>query len=66
MLGDALGDKRAADVNGIKFYPILAGHEAESWELFYKKGMSLFLSDGYLEEQEEHYYQKFLENLQQG
>ena len=31
MIGDAPGDKRAAQENGIAFYPIIAGKENESW-----------------------------------
>ena len=32
MIGDALGDMEAADRNGVLYYPILAGHEKESWQ----------------------------------
>ena len=32
MIGDAPGDYEAAAANGVHFYPILAGHEADSWE----------------------------------
>jgi beta-glucosidase len=63
MLGDALGDKKAADLNGVKFYPILAGHEEESWKLFYEKVLTLFLADSYFKEVEKDFYQQFLENL---
>lgn len=31
MVGDAPGDKAAAQKNGVWFYPILVRHEAESW-----------------------------------
>lgn len=31
MVGDAPGDKAAADTNGVWYYPILVRHEAESW-----------------------------------
>lgn len=31
MVGDAPGDKTAAEKNGVWFYPILVRHEAESW-----------------------------------
>ena len=31
MVGDAPGDKAAAEKNGVWFYPILVRHEAESW-----------------------------------
>lgn len=32
MVGDALGDLEAAQKNGVLFYPILVGREAESWQ----------------------------------
>ena len=31
MVGDAPGDKAAAEKNGVWFYPILVRHEAASW-----------------------------------
>lgn len=31
MVGDAPGDLDAAEKNGVSFYPILVGHEEESW-----------------------------------
>ena len=32
MIGDAPGDSDAAEKNGVHYYPILVGHEKESWE----------------------------------
>ncbi len=34
MCGDALGDLKAAEQNGVFFYPVLVKHEAESWKEF--------------------------------
>ena len=34
MIGDAPGDRDAAKVNGVLFYPICPDQEAESWEQF--------------------------------
>lgn len=31
MIGDAPGDRDAAGINGVNFYPILVNHEKESW-----------------------------------
>lgn len=31
MVGDAIGDMEAAEKNGVLFFPILTGHEKESW-----------------------------------
>lgn len=32
MVGDAPGDSDAAEKNGVYYYPILVGHEKESWD----------------------------------
>ena len=32
MVGDAEGDLKAAEENGVAFYPILVNHEIESWQ----------------------------------
>lgn len=32
MVGDAPGDRDAAEKNGVGYYPILVGHEQESWQ----------------------------------
>ncbi|NWK85253.1 HAD family hydrolase [Staphylococcus sp. GSSP0090] len=42
MLGDAKGDMDAAQAHGIHFYPILAGHENQSWLDFNNKYLKLF------------------------
>lgn len=31
MMGDAEGDLKAAESNGIAFYPVLVNHETRSW-----------------------------------
>lgn len=47
MCGDAPGDDRAAEVNGVLYYPILVGHEKESWESFISEALPRFLSGVY-------------------
>jgi len=47
MVGDALGDFRAARENGALFYPINPGHEDESWERFYREALPRFLAGAY-------------------
>ena len=47
MMGDAPGDLRAARANGALFYPILAGHEEESWHRFYEEVLDRFLEGSY-------------------
>ena len=40
MVGDAPGDRGAADENGVWFYPILVRHEAESWQNLAAEGLA--------------------------
>jgi phosphoglycolate phosphatase-like HAD superfamily hydrolase len=47
MVGDAMGDLRAARANGMCFYPINPGHEAQSWQRFRDEAMGLFLAGRY-------------------
>jgi hypothetical protein len=44
MIGDALGDYRAAQANGALFWPINPGAEEASWRRFYEEGIDRFLS----------------------
>ena len=55
MIGDAPGDQRAAEKNGVLYYPILAGKEKESWQQLRCEGYELYLSERYSGE-----YQKML------
>lgn len=47
MMGDALGDYKAAKSNNVLYFPINPGQEEKSWELFYKEGMQVFLEGKY-------------------
>ncbi len=62
MVGDAPGDRDAAAQNGVRYYPILVRHEAESWKEFRKTGLEKFRSGGYAEYEEEK-IAAFLKNL---
>ena len=42
MLGDAPGDRRAAEANGALFYPIIPGKETESWKRLVKEALPRF------------------------
>lgn len=42
MVGDAPGDKAAAERNGVYYYPILVRHEAESWKEFRDTALEAF------------------------
>ena len=55
MIGDALGDYRAAEGAGARFYPICPNAEDASWEEFYGKVAELFLSDAYTDAVQQHY-----------
>ena len=47
MCGDAPGDRKAAESNGVMFFPILVNHEAESWQAFMAEALPRFLHGGY-------------------
>jgi len=47
MIGDALGDLKAAKKNNVLFFPVNPGHEEESWEKLYKEGLNRFFSGTY-------------------
>lgn len=42
MVGDAVGDKQAAESNGVYYYPILVKHEAESWKELVETALDKF------------------------
>jgi phosphoglycolate phosphatase-like HAD superfamily hydrolase len=44
MLGDAPGDYRAAESNGVLYYPIIPGDEEASWQRFYDEGIDRFFA----------------------
>lgn len=44
MIGDAPGDRRAAEAVGAHFFPINPGHEEESWQRFVTEGYDRFLA----------------------
>jgi len=47
MVGDALGDLKAARAAGALFYPVVPGREDESWRVFYEVIIEQFLSGQY-------------------
>lgn len=62
MVGDAPGDQAAAKKNGVYYYPILVGHEAESWQELMNVGFKN-LSDGRYAAYGEEKAQAFIQNL---
>ena len=47
MIGDAPGDKAAADSVGALFYPVIPGSEEESWARFADQALDKFLGESY-------------------
>lgn len=62
MVGDAPGDKAAAEKNGVWFYPILVRHEAESWAELVSTALARLTSGAYAP-YGEGLAEKFLANL---
>ena len=62
MVGDAPGDKAAAEKNGVWFYPILVRHEAESWAELVSTALARLTSGAYASYGEA-LAEKFLANL---
>lgn len=63
MIGDAPGDKEAADKNGVLFYPVLAREEEISWEDLLKEALGKFLNETYRGEYQEKLNKAFFDNL---
>ena len=47
MIGDAPGDRRAAEATGCLFYPVCPGHEEESWERLFNEALDRFFAGTY-------------------
>lgn len=47
LIGDAPGDREAAKAVGVLYYPIVPGHEDESWQRFHDEAFERFLSGTY-------------------
>lgn len=47
MVGDAPGDRKAAETNGALFYPINPGHEDQSWKRFHDEALDKFFAGEY-------------------
>ncbi len=63
VLGDAPGDRSAAEQNGVLFYPILAGQEAASWELLVREALPGLFSGSYDPDYRQGLLDVFLRNL---
>jgi phosphoglycolate phosphatase-like HAD superfamily hydrolase len=47
MIGDALGDLKAARSNGVLFFPVNPGKEDESWQRLFEEGLDRFFAGKY-------------------
>ena len=47
MVGDAPGDRSAAEANGVLFYPVNPGREDDSWQRFYEDALPRFFAGRY-------------------
>lgn len=63
MCGDAPGDLKAAETNGVFYYPILVRQEKESWAEFMSEGMEHMLNGSYAGAYQEKKIRQFVENL---
>lgn len=66
MIGDGLGDWKAAKENGVCFYPIVPTREEFCWRELRDIYYPMFLKGEYAQQAEEHLYQRFLTFLECG
>ncbi len=59
MIGDAIGDLKAAKTNGVLFYPVNPGREDTSWERFYNEATDHFFAGTYAGKYEETLIEEF-------
>ena len=64
MCGDAVGDLKAAEKNGVFYYPILVRFEEESWSEFATDGLPHLLDGTYGDGYQQAVKQKFMANLE--
>lgn len=63
MVGDAVGDYKAAEANGVYFYPILVKREQESWHRLKCEAFPLFISGAFGGEYAENLIKTFFDNF---
>lgn len=63
MTGDAPGDYKAAQSNGVFYYPILVRHEAESWKEFKETAVARLTGGSYGGAYQQEKVDGFLKNL---
>ena len=63
MVGDALGDLKAAESNEVLYYPIMVKKEKESWNRFTREALKKFVDNSYIGEYQEKIINEFKSNL---
>lgn len=63
MVGDAPGDQKAAESNGVLYYPILVKKETASWSEFQETAVGKLLDDSYAGEYQDKQLSAFFANL---
>lgn len=63
MIGDAIGDLKAADDSGVSFYPIYPNREDNSWKEFFEVTADTFINGEYTSEKQNVYVEKLNECL---
>lgn len=63
MVGDAPGDRQAAEANGVWFYPILVAHEYESWREI-PEAVRRLANKGFDQDYQRQLTDNFVKNLQ--
>jgi phosphoglycolate phosphatase-like HAD superfamily hydrolase len=63
MVGDALGDLKAARAVGALFYPVVPGREEQSWKIFHDRIIDLFLNGEYTNQIEAEFLHDFEKTL---
>ena len=59
MIGDAPGDRKAAEANGVGFYPVNPGYEEASWARFAAGIADSFFAGKYTEAAQEAFIEEF-------
>ena len=63
MVGDAPGDLKAAEKNGVFYYPILVGKEEFSWQRLGDEAVNKLMDGSFAGEYQEKLKKEFFENL---
>jgi phosphoglycolate phosphatase-like HAD superfamily hydrolase len=63
MIGDAPGDLKAAENNGVLFFPVIPGREDTSWKNLLNEGLDRFLTGNFSEIYQEALIEEFKKSL---